>query len=623
MAKQRSLKAKIIVVTALVIILFVLFIYQRNGSNSTHNIGYNVNAASTESMFECPSKYKGKIHYKDNYQDKLSLIVGDESFRNSFGEYCDKILNMEIIKKSLKDTSSFWIIDHEEIEKHPNYKVNEIKAPFFTNKELDYKFNVHTYDYVYLFVNRYNINLKDTFKLIDYSNKINVTCFVIITNILPNYQQNEAIQQIEAYLKYLPLNYITFHLKNVYLANDTKISHNHDISLLFHHIIKHKGKKMETIMNIFDNDYLDILYFQDVIKYIAISPLYQHLFNQKLYIKSSINNVSIIELTKKMFDLYQLNTNINTNQLSTLNIVDIIPWNKFNCYFLSEKERFIETSIDNILNIIKYDLMIDQDIVSRKTNYQRFDKSAVFCDNRFDDQFVQIVLNFMINLDQTWQFELYVGKDTMELWTTNKYLKPYIKTEKIVLKDLGIYYKESPIEYYSNIEFWQSVNHEKILTFHADSVLCSGSYFKIEDFLEYDYIGAPWRKNGGPEQYDGRVGNGGLSLRSKSFMIKLLTQYPQNEVKHKKTRNLPEDYYLNRRIALLSGVHLPRYSIARFFSIENDYVLMDGHNIAAGIHRHYIKKPKEFERLVKLCPEFNMTAPRIKYWDYEKDFWEE
>ena len=63
--------------------------------------------------------------------------------------------------------------------------------------------------------------------------------------------------------------------------------------------------------------------------------------------------------------------------------------------------------------------------------------------------------------------------------------------------------------------------------------------------------------------------------------------------------------------------------VAFDFSIENDYVMMNSHNIAAGIHRHYIKKPSEFERMVKLCPEFNLTAHRIKYWDYKKRFWEE
>lgn len=581
------------------------------------------------SQFQCQSQYKGKVSVDTNlhkHQDKLSLIVGDKSFINIFGRYCEDSLGMEIIKKSLVDTSSFWVIDSEEIAKHKNYEEYVIKAPFFTNKELNADFKVHYYDYVYLFVNQHGINLKDTFKLMDYSKKINVSCFVIITNYeyINDDDDDNSIQQIEGYLKYSQLNYIIFQLQNVYIADDTKFIHNHHISLLFHQIMKNKGENTEMISNIFDSNYLDILYFEDIIEYIAISPLYQHLYYETFYIHSKQNVLSISQLTTKIINLLKLDKksdDINNDVITNINYQQRNN-NKFDCYFLSENQAINETLIDNILKIILNDLNIDKDIISRKTHYKRFDKSAVFCDNRFDDQMVGIVLNFMINLDQEWQFELYVGNDTIKKWEQNAYLKPYIKTQKVVLKDLTRYYKKDVVEYYSNIEFWQSINHEKILTFHADSVLCSYSKYKISDFLEYDYIGAPWRKNGGPQEYEGRVGNGGLSLRSKSFMIKLLTQYPQKEANNKKIRNLPEDFYLNRRIALLSGVHLPNYRIARRFSIENDHHGLDGHNVAAGIHRHYIKRKSEFEKLVKICAEYEMTESRIHWWNITKKFWD-
>ena len=68
----------------------------------------------------------------------------------------------------------------------------------------------------------------------------------------------------------------------------------------------------------------------------------------------------------------------------------------------------------------------------------------------------------------------------------------------------------------------------------------------IEPFLNYDYIGAPWRNIPYNYQIEGIpkvnqvVGNGGLSLRSVSKMIEALDEFPaRNWLLH----NYPEDVY--------------------------------------------------------------------------------
>jgi hypothetical protein len=64
---------------------------------------------------------------------------------------------------------------------------------------------------------------------------------------------------------------------------------------------------------------------------------------------------------------------------------------------------------------------------------------------------------------------------------------------------------------------------------HVDGHICNPDAWS-DDFLNYDYIGAPWRSN----QYfidrqnpDSRVGNGGFSLRSKK-LLELCQQIPSN-----------------------------------------------------------------------------------------------
>ena len=62
--------------------------------------------------------------------------------------------------------------------------------------------------------------------------------------------------------------------------------------------------------------------------------------------------------------------------------------------------------------------------------------------------------------------------------------------------------------------FWKMFNGEKLLIYQEDSCIFKNN---IDDFLEWDYIGAPW-----PKEYNinkNGVGNGGFSLRSKSIIL--------------------------------------------------------------------------------------------------------
>ena len=94
------------------------------------------------------------------------------------------------------------------------------------------------------------------------------------------------------------------------------------------------------------------------------------------------------------------------------------------------------------------------------------------------------------------------------------------------------------IKDYSNFmtseEFYEKVRGEMMLVFQSDSVLCSEPSLKWEDFMRFDYVGAPW-----PVKWHGDIGggNGGLSLRNRTSMIRRI----QRQVPIKKRH--PEDLY--------------------------------------------------------------------------------
>ena len=82
-----------------------------------------------------------------------------------------------------------------------------------------------------------------------------------------------------------------------------------------------------------------------------------------------------------------------------------------------------------------------------------------------------------------------------------------INTNIIILENPKLTIREYNVMLKSDT-FWQSLPYEKVLIFQSDSrILKEG----IEDFLEWDYVGAPWR-------FQNHGGNGGLSLRNVNLM---------------------------------------------------------------------------------------------------------
>jgi hypothetical protein len=64
--------------------------------------------------------------------------------------------------------------------------------------------------------------------------------------------------------------------------------------------------------------------------------------------------------------------------------------------------------------------------------------------------------------------------------------------------------------------FWEQLAPaEHVLLLQSDSILCANSHHRIEDFLEYDFVGTPILKHEGVDRHGGKiVGNldSGLSL---------------------------------------------------------------------------------------------------------------
>jgi len=140
--------------------------------------------------------------------------------------------------------------------------------------------------------------------------------------------------------------------------------------------------------------------------------------------------------------------------------------------------------------------------------------------------------------------------------------------------------------------FWElliSVGCQHSLIFQVDTVLLKD---EVDDFLEYDYVGAPWCV----KWFGLDLGNGGLSLRKTLKMLEITRQCSRTAMTSFGERYLMNEdiffsFYLNR---FRTG-NLPSIEDALRFSVETVY-----YEDPCGMHQPHIDKFPNREAFVKL-----------------------
>jgi hypothetical protein len=214
------------------------------------------------------------------------------------------------------------------------------------------------------------------------------------------------------------------------------------------------------------------------------------------------------------------------------------------------------------------DSVRDKEVIPSKAN-----KAAVIVEPR-DTPVLYDLLVWMkyILLPHGWEIIVYSG-----LNNTQK-LK---EMEGITVKNMNKH--NMSVSEYNNMcltkKFWEDIPFENILIFQIDSVLLDGD---LTAFLKYDYVGSPWKKDcirlqdkfsdmtffstnssgavPKPQKND-MTGNGGLSLRRKSGMIRSLKPPPWKHV-------YEDQFFSVTRAGMLN---IPPPEISTHFSTESIY----------------------------------------------------
>lgn len=115
-------------------------------------------------------------------------------------------------------------------------------------------------------------------------------------------------------------------------------------------------------------------------------------------------------------------------------------------------------------------------------------------------------------------------------------------------------------------ELNQFVDTDFVLTFQNDGFILNPEKWD-SDFLNYDWIGAPW-----PNDLKSRVGNGGFSLRSKKMLEFCENmEYVDNVGLNPNSNCTPEDHLIcreNYEKCLDAGLKFAPISLAKKFSYE-------------------------------------------------------
>jgi len=160
-----------------------------------------------------------------------------------------------------------------------------------------------------------------------------------------------------------------------------------------------------------------------------------------------------------------------------------------------------------------------------------------------------LIRNTILKLGTEWSHTIICGNLNYSL--VDKICKSISPNIKVIKHNVNNMTQTEYSKFLTTMEFWNLLKGEKILIYQEDSIIFKNN---IHEFLEYDFIGAPFLKNS--DDTPNSVGNGGLSLRSKSKMIEIIqkispTDYSYNNstIEYMKFVNLefpPEDVYFSK-----------------------------------------------------------------------------
>ncbi|KAH7227224.1 uncharacterized protein BKA55DRAFT_655495 [Fusarium redolens] len=189
-------------------------------------------------------------------------------------------------------------------------------------------------------------------------------------------------------------------------------------------------------------------------------------------------------------------------------------------------------------------------------------KVALLIENRPQPIIAPLMLQFMYAMPPDWRFR-FMGSDESVAWVNQSAaIREQVKAGKLDLtyipSNMSTAGQEMISRFLTTLWLYETVLQpaEFLLVFQTDSIICANSKHIVDDYLNYDWVGAPWNPSGR------WGGNGGLSLRRVSSIIDVL----RNQRRIDGTQ--PEDVWLSERLGDHNTGLVANGSVSTTFSGE-------------------------------------------------------
>ena len=179
------------------------------------------------------------------------------------------------------------------------------------------------------------------------------------------------------------------------------------------------------------------------------------------------------------------------------------------------------------------------------------DLEAVLIEYRCFPHIEFIIRNNIIKLGSKWSHTIICGNLNYDY--LNVLCKNISKNITVIKTNYDNLMPSEYSQFLTTKNFWNLLKGKKILIYQEDSLIFKKN---INDFLNFDYIGAPWPLDNNDNKKG--VGNGGLSLRTKEIMLKIIntinivnTCFNTNTLEYMKNTNSfvpPEDVYFTKNM---------------------------------------------------------------------------
>lgn len=241
------------------------------------------------------------------------------------------------------------------------------------------------------------------------------------------------------------------------------------------------------------------------------------------------------------------------------------------------------------------------------------DHVAVITDTQYSERLVPLIMHFHAMLGPDWPIIFYTSQDNFdEHFGPNAEVRSAVWDRavaagsievRLIGSQFDLTQREGVNIFLSKPWLWNQLAPAKnVLIFQTDAMICANSPHKIEDFLKWDFIGAPFRRND-------KIYNGGLSLRNRDSILDLLEEGRdwQKESEAGEWKEGGEDVWFGRMFEKQRRP-LPSTKVALQFSHEYNWNVRE-YKQPFGYHKVHKNAKDSLAEIRKWCPEIELAAP--------------